>query len=101
MCGPQGRDGYDDSIAVLLALEDSARLLSGALAETYVARHYPGGAIDHLLVAGAVFIVPATLACLWVLNDPQRFHRSKPAQPMALLAFLLYSAGAGTGLLVV
>lgn len=52
-------------------------------------------------IVGAVFIVPATLACLWVLNDPQRFHRSKPAQPMALLAFLLYSAGAGTGLLVV
>jgi len=52
-------------------------------------------------IAGAVFIVPATLACLWVLKDPHCFHRSKPAQPMALLAFLLYSAGAGTGLLVV
>ena len=30
----------------------AARLLSGELGSTYVARHFPGGAIDHLLVAG-------------------------------------------------
>jgi endonuclease/exonuclease/phosphatase family metal-dependent hydrolase len=51
-CGPGGRDGYDDSLALLLAVDDSARLLSAALDSTYVARHFPGGAIDHILVAG-------------------------------------------------
>ena len=50
-CGPKALDGYDDSIAALLTL-DRARLLSAELPETYVARHYPGGAIDHILVAG-------------------------------------------------
>ncbi len=48
-----GLDGYDDRLALLLAVDDSARLLSGELGSTYVARHFPGGAIDHLLVVGA------------------------------------------------
>lgn len=52
LCGPGGRDGYDDSIAILLALDDSARLLSAELDSTYVLRQFPGGAIDHILVAG-------------------------------------------------
>jgi hypothetical protein len=52
ICGEGGLDGYDDSIALLLAIDPSARLLSGALDSTYILRHYPGGAIDHLLVAG-------------------------------------------------
>ncbi|WP_462322421.1 endonuclease/exonuclease/phosphatase family protein [Halochromatium sp.] len=52
LCGPDGRDGYDDSIALLLGLDDCARLLSGTLDSTYVLRRFPGGAIDHILVAG-------------------------------------------------
>ena len=52
LCGAGGLDGYDDSIAILLGLDDSARLLSGDLDSTYVLRHFPGGAIDHVLVAG-------------------------------------------------
>lgn len=51
VCGSDAADGYDDSVSILLDL-DGARLLSGALPETYVARSFPGGAIDHLLVAG-------------------------------------------------
>ena len=51
-CGPGALDGYDDSISALLAIGESARLLSANLPETYVARHFPGGAIDHMLVAG-------------------------------------------------
>jgi len=38
LCGAGGLDGYDDSIAILLGLDDSARLLSGALDATYVLR---------------------------------------------------------------
>lgn len=52
VCGADGADGYDDSVHMLLNLDASARLLSRDLAETYVARFFPGGAIDHVLVAG-------------------------------------------------
>ncbi|MEM8550006.1 MAG: endonuclease/exonuclease/phosphatase family protein [Verrucomicrobiota bacterium] len=51
-CGDGGLDGYDDSISLLLALDD-ARLLSKDVPETYVEDFFPGGAIDHLLVAGS------------------------------------------------
>lgn len=52
LCGPGGLDGYDDSIAILLGIDPSARLLSGDLDATYLPRRFPGGAIDHILVAG-------------------------------------------------
>ncbi|MEA1051532.1 endonuclease/exonuclease/phosphatase family protein [Lamprobacter modestohalophilus] len=52
LCGPGALDGYDDSIAILLAMDPSARLLSGELDATYLLRRFPGGAIDHILVAG-------------------------------------------------
>ena len=52
ICGGEGRDGYDDSIAMLLAM-DEARLLSRDMPETFIGRFFPGGAIDHILVAGA------------------------------------------------
>ncbi|MGD8275763.1 MAG: endonuclease/exonuclease/phosphatase family protein, partial [Thiohalocapsa sp.] len=54
VCGPEGKDGYDDSIHRLLTVNSSARLLSEALDETFVARSFPGGAIDHILVAGTM-----------------------------------------------
>ncbi|MCF8003713.1 MAG: endonuclease/exonuclease/phosphatase family protein [Chromatiaceae bacterium] len=57
LCGAGGLDGYDDSIAILLGLDDSARLLSGDLDSTYVLRHFPGGAIDHIVVAGPAAVV--------------------------------------------
>jgi hypothetical protein len=50
-CGPGGLDGYDDSIDALLEL-DNARLLSASLPETFIGQSLPGGAINHLLVAG-------------------------------------------------
>jgi len=51
-CGPGGKDGYDDSTAILLAVDPSAKLLSAELDSTYMLRRFPGGAIDHILVAG-------------------------------------------------
>jgi endonuclease/exonuclease/phosphatase family metal-dependent hydrolase len=53
VCGPGGLDGYDDSIDALLAL-DNARLLSASLPETFIGQSFPGGAIDHILVAGSL-----------------------------------------------
>lgn len=52
ICGPRGLDGYDDSISLLLAVDPSARLLTSTLDSTYILRRFPGGAIDHILVAG-------------------------------------------------
>ena len=49
--GPGALDGYQDSIGALLML-DGARLLSAGLPETYVPRHFPGGAIALILAAG-------------------------------------------------
>ena len=41
----------------------------------------------------------AVVACRWVWCNPQTFYRYKPVQGMALLCFVLYSLGAGMGVL--
>ncbi len=52
VCGPDAADGYDDSISILLGGLDGARLLRRTCRRPLVAASFPGGAIDHLLVAG-------------------------------------------------
>ncbi len=47
---------------------------------------------------GMLSVVPAAYACWAVLRDPETFYRTKPVQPAALVAFMLYAVGAGTGL---
>ena len=60
-----------------------------------------GAVTFDLPVALGLLAVPAAAyASLAVWRDPAAFHRHAPAQPAALLAFLLYSAGAGTGVLL-
>lgn len=49
---------------------------------------------------GAIGFVPAAYACVQVWRAPRIFYRTKPAQPAALAAFLLYSIGAGSGVLL-
>ena len=44
--------------------------------------------------------VPAAAAAYWTLRDPESFHRHKPVQPMALLAFVVYAAGVSAGIMV-
>jgi hypothetical protein len=44
ICSP-----YDGAGALEL---DNARLLSASLPETFIGQSFPGGAIDHILVAG-------------------------------------------------
>ena len=51
-CGPDGPDGYDDSVHLLLQVDPKARLLSLDVEPTFVAETFEGGAIDHLMVAG-------------------------------------------------
>jgi 1,4-dihydroxy-2-naphthoate octaprenyltransferase len=48
---------------------------------------------------GFLALPPAVMAVYWTLQDPHTFHRHRPVQPAALLAFVLYSTGAATGVL--
>jgi 1,4-dihydroxy-2-naphthoate octaprenyltransferase len=47
-----------------------------------------------------MFAPPAVLVCWWTWNDPEYFYRNKPVQPLALISFVIYSLGAGGGVLV-
>jgi 1,4-dihydroxy-2-naphthoate polyprenyltransferase len=58
------------------------------------------GALPPLALLGAIGLVPATIAMYWVWQDPQAFYRQRPAQPLALLAFVLLSSGITTGILL-
>ncbi|WP_181918321.1 MULTISPECIES: prenyltransferase [unclassified Wenzhouxiangella] len=49
---------------------------------------------------GWLAAIPAAYASVEVWRDPETFYRSKPVQPAALITFLAYSAGAGTGVLI-
>jgi len=49
---------------------------------------------------GFLAVLPAALAVYWTLQDPQSFHRHKPVQPAALIAFVLYSVGVTFGVLL-
>jgi 1,4-dihydroxy-2-naphthoate octaprenyltransferase len=49
---------------------------------------------------GFLALPPALLASVWTWQDPESFYRHRAVQPMALLAFLLYSVGAGVGVLI-
>ena len=42
----------------------------------------------------------AAVAARWVWLDPNTFYRHKPVQPFSLLAFVLYSVGVSTGMLI-
>lgn len=49
---------------------------------------------------GLIAAPPALLACHWTLGNPLTFYREKPVQPLALIAFVLYSIGACAGVLL-
>jgi len=53
----------------------------------------------ELRIWGAFIALPtACLASLWTWQSPMDFYRHKPVQPMALLSFVLYSAGVAMSL---
>lgn len=60
----------------------------------------PRAGLPREVLFGLVAVPAAAYASLAVWRDPDGFHRYAPAQPAALIAFLLYSAGAGTGVLL-
>lgn len=58
------------------------------------------GALPALALLGTVGAIPAAIAVGWIWQDPKTFYRHRPAQPLALLAFVLLSAGITTGILL-
>jgi 1,4-dihydroxy-2-naphthoate octaprenyltransferase len=56
--------------------------------------------IQAQIWAAFVALPSAILASKWTWEAPADFYRSKPVQPMALVSFVLYSAGVATSLLV-
>lgn len=49
---------------------------------------------------GALALIPAAVAVSGCWRDPEGFHRNRPVQPAALLAFVLLSAGTSAGILL-
>ena len=57
------------------------------------------GALHKFALLGAIGAIPAAIALRWAWQDPDTFYRYRPAQALALLAFVLLSAGITTGTL--
>lgn len=58
------------------------------------------GTLNSFALLGFVGAFPAAVATWWTWQDPATFYRHRPAQPLALLAFVLLSAGITTGILL-
>lgn len=52
------------------------------------------------ILFGFLALPAAAMVVSWTLRDPEHFYRHKPVQPLALLAFVLYSVGVSGGVLI-
>lgn len=91
-----------NNLVVRLGKHRASRVLpfiyGGAL--LLLAAAIAAGALHHYAFLGFAGALPAAIAVRWIWQDPQTFHRHKPAQPLALLAFVLLSAGITAGILL-
>lgn len=67
----------------------------GLLAWAIARGNLPGAA-----ALGGLAVFPAAVATLGCWRDPHTFHRHRPVQPMALLAFVVLSAATSAGILL-
>jgi 1,4-dihydroxy-2-naphthoate octaprenyltransferase len=58
------------------------------------------GALPALALLGLAGAAPAAVAVWWTWQDPHTFYRHRAVQPLALLAFVVLSAGITTGILL-
>jgi 1,4-dihydroxy-2-naphthoate octaprenyltransferase len=58
------------------------------------------GVLPALALLGLAGALPAAVAAWWTWQDPETFYRQRPVQPLALLAFVLLSAGITAGILL-
>lgn len=85
------RLGRRRAAQVLPLIQASAFLLLAML---------PWFGLPKTILLGEIAIVPSLLASIWANQDPDNCFRHNPLSPMALLAFLLMSAGCGIGMLL-
>ena len=60
----------------------------------------PIAGFPPFVLLGIAALPTAVYACARAWADPDEFYRHYPAQPAALLTFVLYALGAGTGMLL-
>lgn len=96
------RSASKNNLVVQLGKENASRSLPAIylLGCLLLIAAISSGALPFTASLGLIAILPATIACRWVWLDPHGFHREKPAQAMALLAFVLMSAGTSVGAII-
>ncbi|WP_051631250.1 prenyltransferase [Afifella pfennigii] len=89
------------NLVVQLGKEKASQVLPAIyLAAALILLALPAAGLPKAVWLGALFLPAAAYASFAIWREPQTFHRKRPAQPAALVAFLLYSVGAGTGVLI-
>ena len=58
------------------------------------------GSLPNTAALGGLAVFPAAAAAIGCWRDPETFHRHRPVQPTALLAFVVLSAATSTGILL-
>ncbi|MEX2498741.1 MAG: prenyltransferase [Wenzhouxiangellaceae bacterium] len=95
------RDHGKRNLVVRLGRHKASRVLPLIyLAALAIVAALPLTGLPKTVWLGGLAAVPAAWVCYHVWRQPETFYRSKPVQPAALIAFLVYSAGAGTGVLI-
>jgi 1,4-dihydroxy-2-naphthoate octaprenyltransferase len=91
-----------NNLVVQLGKQRASRMLPliYLLALLILASAVWSGALPALALLGVAGAIPASVAAWWTWQDPQTFYRHRPVQPLALLAFVLLSAGITTGILL-
>jgi len=89
------------NLVVRLGRRRASRVLPWIYAAAFVIlTALPLAGVADMVLLGWLAAIPAAYASYQVWRDPESFHRSVPVQPAALIAFLVYSAGAGSGVLI-
>lgn len=90
------------NLVVRLGKRRASRLLPVIYLGTFLllGQQVLSGLLPTAALLGLAALAPAAAACYWCLRDPITFYRHRPAQPMALLAFVLLSAGTSAGILL-
>jgi len=90
------------NLVVRLGKHRASRLLPVIYLATFglLALQLLTGMLPAWAALGFAAVLPAAAAMYWCWSDPETFHRHKPVQPMALLTFVLLSAGTTAGILI-
>lgn len=89
------------NLVVRLGRARASRVLPWIYAAAFlILTTLPSAGFPDMVLLGWLAAAPAAYVSYQVWHAPESFHRRVPAQPAALIAFLVYSAGAGTGVLI-